>query len=112
MDLNRGALNEMKGVLTPNGELIVIDAVRPRSAARYPLAWVIRKLDRGQWIRDEAGHHDLLRRAGLTLRSSRRSTFAWTGLELDCLIAHRQANDDAGPMVMQGVSSTRARELL
>lgn len=81
------ALNEMKRVLAPGGGVVVIDGVMPRSAIRRPLAWLIRKFDRGRWLRAEAGSLELLRRAGLVPRSFRRATFAWTGLELVCVIA-------------------------
>lgn len=54
-------LCEMRRVTSPDGALIIIDAVMPdRSLWRNPLPWIIRKLDRGSYVRSEAEHRRLL----------------------------------------------------
>lgn len=47
----RRALEEMAGVVRPGGKLIVFDGVMPASFWHHPLMWVIRKLDRGRFVR-------------------------------------------------------------
>lgn len=72
-------LREMVRVCARGGYVAVIDAVMPARAWRRPLAYVLRRLDRGGFVRSETGlgalfppeHH----------WKSDRFTFAATGLE-------------------------------
>jgi SAM-dependent methyltransferase len=103
----RRALAEARRVAR-SGRIVVFDAVWPRQARRRPLAWALRRLDRGGFMRDEAALHALLAGApgtpaepaepvkpvepatGREPRSTagpsaagrcRRFTYSWTGLE-------------------------------
>lgn len=56
----RTTVEEMMRVCAPNGRVVVIDAVLPRSAWRNPYVYGIRKLDRGGHVRDQSAHERLL----------------------------------------------------
>ena len=73
------AIAEMLRVCRPGGYAVVLDAVMPRRAWLRPLAYVIRRLDRGRFVRSE----DALRRLFPPHMAWQfdRFTFAWTGLE-------------------------------
>jgi SAM-dependent methyltransferase len=73
------ALAEMRRVARPGGVILVFDSVSPRSALRRPLAALLRALDRGRHIRDEAALRRLLESPGFDLGP--RVTYSWTGLE-------------------------------
>jgi SAM-dependent methyltransferase len=75
----RAAVREMQRVRKVGGDLVIFDAVLPRSAARRPLAWLIRRADRGRWVRREATLTALIDAAGPW--HCVRVTYAWTGLE-------------------------------
>ena len=48
------AIREMVRCTAPGGRVILIDPVWPRHGWLRPLAWLIMKLDRGEWVRTEA----------------------------------------------------------
>ena len=48
--LRRQALDEMRRVCRGNGHVIVVDAVLPVRAWQRPLAYAIRRADRGRWV--------------------------------------------------------------
>ena len=50
-DVARKALVEMLRVCRPGGSVVVFDAVMPEPAWRRPLAWALRRLDRGEFMR-------------------------------------------------------------
>lgn len=52
-DRARGVIREMIRVCAKGGRVVVIDAVLPRSAWSRPLAYAIRRLDRGRFMRTE-----------------------------------------------------------
>lgn len=78
------AVQEMNRVRRPRGRVVICDAVLPRSPWTRPLAYGIRSLDRGRWMRTHEGLEALLRRIAPRWRCQ-RMTYAPTGLE--CLIA-------------------------
>ena len=47
----RQAVGEMIRACRPGGMVLIVDGVLPESALRHPLAWIIRKLDRGRFMR-------------------------------------------------------------
>ena len=47
------AIREMVRCTVPGGRVILIDPVWPRRGWLRPLAWLIMKLDRGEWVRTE-----------------------------------------------------------
>ncbi len=71
---------EMHRVCKPGGYVAIFDAVLPRSPWRRPMAYLVRKLDRGKFMRTQAELEALL-----TQRSSwsiNRFTYAVNGLEM------------------------------
>ena len=81
----RRTLDEMRRVTAPGGTLVVMDAVLPRSPWRRPLAYVLRKLDRGGCVRAEAHHRALLGEGW----SVRRALMAYNGLEVTIAVCRR-----------------------
>lgn len=75
----RSTIEEMARVTRPGGNVVVIDAVYPRSAWHRPLAQAIRALDRGRHVRSESGLRSLFN-AGHDW-SFERFTFTANGLE-------------------------------
>ena len=61
-DLAQTALAEMLRV-AGGGDVVVIDAVLPHSAWSRPLAYAVRRLDRGGHVRTQAKHETLLPRS-------------------------------------------------
>ncbi len=49
----RQALEEMIRICCPGGYIIVFDAVLPKSGWRHPLPMLIRKMDRGRYMRSQ-----------------------------------------------------------
>jgi ubiquinone/menaquinone biosynthesis C-methylase UbiE len=65
------SLKESSRVLRKDGKIVVFDAILPTSRINFP-AWILRKLDRGGWVRPEAGTAALCERAGLRIRRQKR----------------------------------------
>lgn len=78
----RLTLDEMRRVTRSGGPMVVMDAVLPRSAWRRPVAYALRKLDRGGEVRSEA-HHRRLLGEGWTIA---RALMAYNGLEVTIAI--------------------------
>jgi hypothetical protein len=84
----RRAVSEMIRVTSLQGETIVVDSVWAERAWRRPVAWVLRRLDRGCWVRSQTGIEALL--PDRAAWSCERFTYAWTGLEgVWCVYAGR-----------------------
>ena len=75
----RAAIREMRRVTRPGGRTVVFDGVLPRHSWRRPLAWVIRRLDHGHWMRRQEALDALLESAGAWSRE--RFTYSYIGLE-------------------------------
>ena len=73
------AVAEMQRVTRAGGCTVVFDAVLPRAAWRRPVAALLRRLDRGRWMRTEAALTALLTPPAAW--ESTRLTYALTGLE-------------------------------
>ena len=69
----------MLRVTRPGGWIVIFDGVPPESALRHPLAAVVRGLDRGGRMRDEAQLSSLL--GPLARWSGERIRYSLTGLE-------------------------------
>lgn len=75
----RRALAEMVRVARAGGATIVFDSVRPEPGWRRPLAWAVRQLDRGRWMRRQQDLEALMpERQSWTCE---RFSYALTGLE-------------------------------
>jgi len=59
-DMARAALSEMVRVTTPGGFCVILDAVLPCSAWRKPIPWLIRKLDRGKFMRNQDNMYQII----------------------------------------------------
>ena len=75
----RATIDELLRVCDPSGRVIVFDAVLPRKPSLRPLAYLLRRLDRGRFVRDESTLRDLFPAGQWTLS---RHTYSAMGLEL------------------------------
>jgi ubiquinone/menaquinone biosynthesis C-methylase UbiE len=73
------ALGEMRRLIRPGGIIMILDSVRPVSAARRPLSALLRAIDSGHYTREEAALRSLLIQHGFDV--GKRFTYSWTGLE-------------------------------
>lgn len=80
------AVREMLRVTRPGGRTIVLDGVPPSKAWRRPVASLLRRLDRGRWMRRQEALQNLLDGSGGW--EYKRFTYTYTGLE-GVLCAHR-----------------------
>lgn len=78
------AITEMIRVCRPDRYIIIMDAVLPQKTWKRPLASLIRRMDRGQFMRHQSDLNALL--PDMSNWSTRRYTYAATGLEmLECI---------------------------
>jgi SAM-dependent methyltransferase len=75
----RRAVQEMVRVCRPGGYIVVFDAVLPESPWRRPIAWLLRKLDRGRHMRHQETLESLLEQAADW--SFERISYSFYGLE-------------------------------
>ena len=78
-DLARTAIAEAMRTTRPGGVVILFDAVLPRSVWHRPLAYAIRRLDRGKFMRSKAHLLGLL--PDQAAWSIEHISYAATGLE-------------------------------
>lgn len=79
---------EMLRACKQGGHVVILDAVMPHSSWRRPLAYLIRRMDRGQYMRNQRNFQALL--PDRTKWVCRRYTYAATGLEmLECIYKKR-----------------------
>jgi len=79
-EIAKKVLFEMIRVCGTNGKIIVIDAVLPRFAWRRPLAEIIRRADRGNYMRRQAEIEAIL--PNHINWKVERTTYTWNGLEM------------------------------
>lgn len=75
------SIKEMIRVLKEGGTLFVFDNVWPKKAIYRPLAWLIRRLDRGRWIRNEQDFLKLFESVVGVDWNYKRFTYSYNGLE-------------------------------
>lgn len=73
------SLKESARVLTPSGRIVVMDAVLPPLWRCLP--WVVRKLDRGGWVRHQRDTEKLFAQANLVIRRAALCRWSLIGLE-------------------------------
>jgi ubiquinone/menaquinone biosynthesis C-methylase UbiE len=78
--LAREALNEMLRVCRSNGQVVIFDAVLPVHAWQRPLAYALRRADRGRFVRSQAAFEALLPQRSRW--SVRRAAYSRTGMEI------------------------------
>jgi SAM-dependent methyltransferase len=59
----RAAFREMRRLLRPGGRIVVFDMTWPDALAASPLAWLVCRFDRGEWVRPAAALLELAREA-------------------------------------------------
>ena len=78
-DLARQAVSEMLRICRPGGYIVIVDAVLPEPAWQRPVAWMIRRLDRGRFMRTQKTLESIIfQREGWVCE---RITYSLTGLE-------------------------------
>ncbi len=75
----RAVLREVVRVTRPSGSILIFDSVLPEPAWCRPLAWAIRRADRGRFVRREKDLGALL--PDRASWRTRRCTYSRTGLE-------------------------------
>jgi len=78
-DTARRAVKEMMRVSRPGGYVVVFDAVLPEPSWHRPLAWLIRKYDRGRFMRRQAVLESILPDPSCWRR--KRVVYSLNGLE-------------------------------
>jgi len=79
------AIQEMHRVTKTDGHLIVVDSVLPEPSWRRPIAWGIRKSDRGRFVRTERHLREMIGQVPADWQISRQS-YSFYGLEaLTCI---------------------------
>ena len=78
-DAAREAIREMRRVTREEGLTIIFDGVLPHEGSTRPLAWLIRRMDRGNWMRREEEFEALFDSPANWRRE--RFTYSYTGLE-------------------------------
>jgi SAM-dependent methyltransferase len=80
-DVASASIREMARCVEPGGRVVVFDNVWPRRAMTRPVAWLLRKLDRGAWIRSEAALRVLVTDSAAGTWTVRRFTYSLNGME-------------------------------
>jgi SAM-dependent methyltransferase len=84
-------IEEMYRVCRPGGHVMILDAVMPRHAWMRPVAYALRELDRGRFVRTESAVRELLSEALPGPHDIRRATFSYTGIEMLTCRSRRDA---------------------
>lgn len=78
-DIARAVVSEIMRVTRPGGHAVTFDSVLPEPAWRRPLAWAVRRLDRGRYVRTQVALEALLPQRRTW--ACERFTYARNGLE-------------------------------
>ena len=79
-DMAHQTTEEMTRVCRPNGYIVIIDAVLPDPAWRRPIAYALRRADRGGFVRREQDFKKIL--PADQSFTTERFTYAYNGLEV------------------------------
>ena len=86
------SIKEMYRVIKSGGKVVIIDNVWPKDAIKRPIAWLLRRFDRGKWIRKEKELYHLCKSAVDSQWTKTRYTYSYTGLEGVALICLKQGS--------------------
>lgn len=86
--LARASVEEMMRVVKPGGWVIVLDAVLPRKKWTRPIATIIRKKDRGTYMRNQSQVTALF--PVIAAQAVKRYTYSLTGLEIVEIIIRKK----------------------
>lgn len=86
-DMARQAVREMVRVCCPSGYIVILDAVLPDPIWRRPLAYALRRADRGKFVRRENEFKTIL--PPDKCFATERFTYTYNGLEV--LVCWRQS---------------------
>jgi SAM-dependent methyltransferase len=89
-NMARHVVSEMLRVCRPGGYIVLFDAVLPESGWRHPIAYVLRYLDRGQFMRREEEFKEILKIDNNSFFLE-RITYSLNGLE--AMLAYRLKTD-------------------
>lgn len=78
--LAQEAMDEMQRVCRPNGQVLILDAVLPVRAWQRPLAYALRRADRGRFVRSQPAFERLLPQRSHW--SVERVAYSHTGMEI------------------------------
>ncbi len=85
----RQTIQEIMRLTDGRGRVVIIDSVWPRRPYLRPLAWLLRKLDRGQWVRTEEALLEMVRSFSEYQIQSYRFTYTLIGHEALAIILRR-----------------------
>lgn len=74
-------VSEMVRVCRPGGLVVVLDSVMPLNALTRPVAWAVRRMDRGRFVRTEEQLKKVIDRGNPLPKSAERFTYTLNGLE-------------------------------
>jgi len=86
--LARNAIQEMRRVCSPGGHIFILDAVLPSSFVNHPIPYLIRKLDRGKFVRKQDKFTKILINFGIW--KFERIKYTSNGLEVLLAIQERE----------------------
>jgi len=87
-------IKEMARCTKPGGRVIIIDNVWPRNAFLRPIPWLIRKMDRGEWIRQESDLMQLIEHSLPGEWLKKRFSYTYLGNEaIICVFTKRSLNN-------------------
>ena len=81
-EVAKQVIEEMARVCQGDGWVVILDAVMPSPAWRRPIAYVLRRMDRGGFVRQEAALERIVRSAAGNGATQHRCTYTMYGHEL------------------------------
>ncbi len=91
-EISDRAIKEMVRVCVNGGTVFILDAVMPRYPLSKPWAWLIRKCDRGQFVRHESEWKTIVLESFPGNWIFERRTITYTGLEAIIGVLRKETN--------------------
>lgn len=80
------SVREFHRCLKPGGRMVIQDGIWPRQAWRRPVAWLLRWLDRGEWMRTQDDLTEIIEQGCPGQWDVHRHTYSYLGLEILVLL--------------------------